>query len=220
MLAARSSRFGFGWFHAPLALLATSTGGIRMKPDDKNGKLPTSQRPFRVLILAGANRRQCNCPGVDSKSRSLHCGNTQRSAREKMYSDNQAEDMIREVDFRAKFDAWAARFASHVEAKGKIEPGRFRAFGYEPPSHRWAHAKLKRRELRMNFGNSPGGSPPAEQEQLGLNDDATLHPKRSERDQRHDWFSASSPTRRPVSARACGRRSGQHQLPSAMVVPG
>lgn len=42
-----------------------------MKPDDKNGHLPIEARPFRVLIISGSNRRQYNCPGVDSKSRAL-----------------------------------------------------------------------------------------------------------------------------------------------------
>ena len=42
-----------------------------MKPNDANGSLPTAERPFRVLIIAGSNRRQYNCPGVDSKSRTL-----------------------------------------------------------------------------------------------------------------------------------------------------
>jgi multimeric flavodoxin WrbA len=42
-----------------------------MKPNDENGKLPTSERPFRILIISGSNRRQYNCPGVDSKSRTL-----------------------------------------------------------------------------------------------------------------------------------------------------
>ena len=42
-----------------------------MKPNDENGKLPTSERPFRVLIVAGSNRRQYNCPGVDGKARAL-----------------------------------------------------------------------------------------------------------------------------------------------------
>src|SRR5215204_4873224 len=42
-----------------------------MKPNDENGKLPTSERPFRVLIISGSNRRQYNCPGVDSKARVL-----------------------------------------------------------------------------------------------------------------------------------------------------
>ena len=42
-----------------------------MKPNDQNGALPPARRPFRVLILAGSNRRQYNCPGVDSKARVL-----------------------------------------------------------------------------------------------------------------------------------------------------
>ena len=42
-----------------------------MKPNDENGRLPTAERPFRVLIISGSDRRQFNCPGVDSKSRAL-----------------------------------------------------------------------------------------------------------------------------------------------------
>jgi multimeric flavodoxin WrbA len=42
-----------------------------MKPDDAHGRLPPHARPLRVLIIAGSNRRQYNCPGVDSKARTL-----------------------------------------------------------------------------------------------------------------------------------------------------
>jgi multimeric flavodoxin WrbA len=42
-----------------------------MKPNDANGKLPPAERPFRVLVISGSDRRQYNCPGVDSKSRTL-----------------------------------------------------------------------------------------------------------------------------------------------------
>jgi hypothetical protein len=42
-----------------------------MRPDDNNAKLPADKRPFRILIISGSNRRQYNCPGVDSKSRML-----------------------------------------------------------------------------------------------------------------------------------------------------
>jgi NADPH-dependent FMN reductase len=42
-----------------------------MKPNDDNGAVPTAERPFRVLIVAASNRRQYNCPGVDSKARTL-----------------------------------------------------------------------------------------------------------------------------------------------------
>jgi hypothetical protein len=33
--------------------------------------LLTSQRPFRILLIAGSDRRQYNCPGVASKARTL-----------------------------------------------------------------------------------------------------------------------------------------------------
>ena len=42
-----------------------------MKPNDDSGRLPTSERPFRVLVISGSERRQYSCPGVDSKSRAL-----------------------------------------------------------------------------------------------------------------------------------------------------
>jgi len=42
-----------------------------MKPNDENGKLQPAERPFRILIISGSDRRQYNCPGVDSKSRIL-----------------------------------------------------------------------------------------------------------------------------------------------------
>src|SRR5215207_1877102 len=45
--------------------------GGTMKPNDDHGRLPTSERPFRVLIIVGSQRRQYNCPGVDSKARTL-----------------------------------------------------------------------------------------------------------------------------------------------------
>ena len=65
---------------------------------------------------------------------------------DKPYSDNQAEDI--EARTFAAFDGWCDHFARHVEAKGKVPPGRWRAYGYEPPKHRWADVKLKWRELR------------------------------------------------------------------------
>jgi hypothetical protein len=42
-----------------------------MKPIDEHAKLPPEQRPHRILIISGSDRRQYNCPGVDSKSRTL-----------------------------------------------------------------------------------------------------------------------------------------------------
>lgn len=42
-----------------------------MRPNDESAKLNPSERPFRIFIISGSNRRQYNCPGVDSKSRTL-----------------------------------------------------------------------------------------------------------------------------------------------------
>ena len=42
-----------------------------MKPRDESGRLPPDKRPFRVLLIAGSNRRQYDCPGADSKARAL-----------------------------------------------------------------------------------------------------------------------------------------------------
>jgi len=96
------------------------------------------------------------------------------------YGENQAEDMVREEGVMAAFDAWTDRFASFVGRKGRVPPGRYRAFGYEAPGHRWADAKLKWREMRMKAGYAPAGSSPAAQDRLGLNRDTGLSATESE----------------------------------------
>jgi hypothetical protein len=80
----------------------------------------------------------------------------------------------------ATFDDWVAQFAEFVERKGKVEHGRYRAYGYKRPAHRWADVKLKWREIRIGLGLPPEGSSPARQQRLRVNRDATLRPKRSE----------------------------------------
>ncbi|MBA3297022.1 MAG: NAD(P)H-dependent oxidoreductase [Acidobacteria bacterium] len=102
----------------------------------------------------------------------------------KKYSDNQAEDMIREPDVMTAFDAWTDDFSAFVARKGHVKPGEFRAYGYTAPSHRMANLKLKWREMRMGLGIPPTGSSPARQQELRLNDDATLSPKKGEGDKR------------------------------------
>jgi hypothetical protein len=88
------------------------------------------------------------------------------------YSENQAEDMVREDPFMAAFDGWTDDFSAFVGAKGKVEPGEFRAYGHPAPGHRLADAKSKIREWRMALGRPPPGSSPAEQQRLGLNQDS------------------------------------------------
>ncbi len=42
-----------------------------MKPDDLKALRAPENRPLRVLVIAGSNRRQYSCPAVDSKARTL-----------------------------------------------------------------------------------------------------------------------------------------------------
>jgi hypothetical protein len=95
------------------------------------------------------------------------------------YSENQSEHMT-EQDVWSPFDAWIAAFAAHVDQKGKVHPGRYRAYGYEPPKHRFADARLGWRDLRMRLGHAPAGSSPAIQQDQGLNQDAVLKPSKGE----------------------------------------
>lgn len=99
--------------------------------------------------------------------------------RGRKYSDNQAEHMP-EQDVWAPFDAWTDAFAAYVGRKGKVPPGRYRAYGYEPPKHRIADARLGWRELRMRAGHPRKPSSPAAQQELGLNQDATWRPSEGE----------------------------------------
>jgi len=96
------------------------------------------------------------------------------------YSDNQAEHMATETNVFEKFDKWAEEFAAFVGKKGKVEPGKYRAFGYEPPGHLKEDLKAKWREIKTGVGYPPAGSSPALQEELDLNKDLTLKPKKSE----------------------------------------
>lgn len=98
----------------------------------------------------------------------------------KKYSDNQAEHMATETDVFAHFDEWTDAFARFVGEKGKVEPGEFRAYGYEAPGHLMKDIKAKFREIKTGLGYPPEGSSPDRQEELGLNKDLTLTPKKSE----------------------------------------
>ena len=52
------------------------------------------------------------------------------------YGSDQSEQMVRDGDFMGTFEAWVQRVAAFIATKGKVEAGRFRAFGYHPPRHR------------------------------------------------------------------------------------
>lgn len=101
--------------------------------------------------------------------------------RGKPYSENQAEHMASDpADPLGAMDHFAAKVVAHVTAKGKVQPGAHRAYGYQPPGHLVADAHLAWREIRMRFGRPRPGSSPARQQEAGLNADVTLAPKEPE----------------------------------------
>ncbi|MGH9941894.1 MAG: LAGLIDADG family homing endonuclease [Pyrinomonadaceae bacterium] len=120
---------------------------------------------------------QCRYGGVEVPD---HLWRYVEFGRDKKYSDNQAEHMATETDVFKDFDEWTDRFAEFVARKGKVEPGRYRAYGYEAPGHLRADLKAKWREIKTGLGYPPPGSSVAKQEELDLNRDLTLKPKKSE----------------------------------------
>jgi hypothetical protein len=84
------------------------------------------------------------------------------------------------TDVFQDFDKWTDQFAAFVRNKGKVEPSKYRAFGYEPSGHLWKDLKLQWREKRIAMGFPPAGSSPAKQKELGINTDETLRPRKSE----------------------------------------
>ena len=120
---------------------------------------------------------QCRFSGVEVPDDLWHY---QRFGMGRKYSDNQAEDMARDAEFMQGFDAWTDRFAAFVGAKGRVPPGKFRAYGYEPPAHRWADVKLTLRDRWMRLGKPPPGSSPEIQQEEGLNRDVRRDVKEGE----------------------------------------
>ena len=96
------------------------------------------------------------------------------------YSDNQAEDVITDDSYMNKFEKWVNQFEKFVAKKGKVHPGKYRAFGYKPPSHFLNEIKTGIRAFRLRYGKAPENSSPAKQRQLNLNRHTTTHPKKTE----------------------------------------
>ena len=87
----------------------------------------------------------------------------------KKYSENQAEHMLtKESEFLADFDDFTRKLVDHVFRKGKVPPGKYRAYGYEAPGHLLADIRLGVRDYRIRAGVPPRGSSPAKQKELGV----------------------------------------------------
>jgi hypothetical protein len=115
-----------------------------MNPNDDNAKLPEEQRPPLIW--------QCRYGGIEVPNDLWkHC----TSGKDRKYSDNQAEDMIKEDRFMASLVDWVTRFESLVSEEGKVPPNKYRAFGYKPPRHLWANVQDGIRYFRMMVGNPP-----------------------------------------------------------------
>jgi multimeric flavodoxin WrbA len=100
------------------------------------------------------------------------------------YSDNQAEHMAAGTTVFVSFDSWVDQFVAFVSQKGKVTAGEYRAFGYKAPMHTLNRLKLAWRDIRLRLGRPPKESSPARQKDMGLNEDTTLLPGKSERDRR------------------------------------
>lgn len=126
---------------------------------------------------------QCRYGGVEVPDGLwTHC----TSGKGKKYSNNQAEDVIKEEAFMQSFSAWTKRFEDFVRTKGKVTPNKYRAVGHKPPSHIWASVKDGLRYFEMMAGKAPKGSSPQIQEELGLNKDATWQTKKGEGEKLRD----------------------------------
>jgi hypothetical protein len=125
---------------------------------------------------------QCRYSGIEVPD---HLWRYHEFGQGKPYSENQAEQMALETDTFRVFDEWVDQFAAFVRDKGKVPPGQFRAYGYESPGKLWEEVKLKWRDTMMRLGYPPAGSSPARQQELGLNQDVTLRPAKSEAEQSH-----------------------------------
>jgi hypothetical protein len=120
---------------------------------------------------------QCRYGGVEVPDRLwTHC----TSGKDRKYSDNQAEDMIKENEFMATFGQWVHDFIGFVHQKGKVPPNKYRAYGYEKPKNLLKELQTGIRSWKLRFGMAPKGSSPWEQKMLKLNQDTTLQPKKGE----------------------------------------
>ena len=120
---------------------------------------------------------QCRYGGVEVPDNLWkHC----TSGKGKKYSENQSEDMVKETEFMQTFNNWVTDFMNFVEVKGKVNPGKYRAYGIKRKTNLWKEAKTGLRAWMLRFGITPENSSPEIQKELGLNKDITLLPGKSE----------------------------------------
>jgi len=140
-----------------------------LNPEDE--AIWNTKHAYAPLVL------QCRYSGIEVPD---HLWTYKAFAMDKKYSDNQAEHLATNEQVLKHFDDWTNAFVKFVTKKGKIQPGKYRAYGYKPPKHIWASVKDGIRYFEMMVGKPPKGSSPKIQQDLGLNKDATWHTKKGE----------------------------------------
>lgn len=120
---------------------------------------------------------QCRYGGIEVPD---HLWRAEITGKGQKYSDNQADDIVKDQKFMAAFTQWVSDFEQFVKAKGKVTPGKYRAFGFKRPSNILKELKTGIRSWKLRFGIAPPGSSVEKQKQAHLNKDTTLHPKESE----------------------------------------
>lgn len=53
------------------------------------------------------------------------------------------------------FQQWVKDFEVFVGAKGKVQPGKYRAYGHKKPVNLWKEAKTGIRSWMLRFGITP-----------------------------------------------------------------
>lgn len=160
-------------------------GGDEVGPDGRPGKLrhpqwfDPSQEPFPNERLAYQPLVwQCRYSGIEVPDDLWFYHGFGEG---RPYSEAQAEDMADDAEVMTNFDAWTAAFTDFVARKGKVPPGRYRAWGYKPPGKAWNEARLGWRHFQLMMRNPPKGSSPEAQQKKGLSGEPrTLDYKKSE----------------------------------------
>jgi hypothetical protein len=120
---------------------------------------------------------QCRYGGVEVPD---HLWKYELFGKNKEYGDTQSEDMVKDEKVMHSFDNWTNDFAGFVQHKGKVVPGRYRAYGYMPPFVPIQELKTGIRSWKLRFGRSPKYSSPWIQMKEGLNKDVTWNPAKGE----------------------------------------
>lgn len=76
----------------------------------------------------------------------------------KKYSENQSENAVNEKKYIQSFEKWVSNFTDFVGNNGKVQPGKYRAYGYKQPPLLWNEIKSGLKALKLRFDIAPRNS--------------------------------------------------------------